>query len=135
MKDEPTKKRNANEPSSRISHPAKFANNQYVSHTCQAVTRVSAYVPPCDIIPAIRGQTPWHPLAQSRATAGNLKQLRVRRGYVRCTSWKTREEKNRSNETNLSLSENPSVLYFCFVPLSSGRVPRDLSSIYFDLIF
>lgn len=72
-----------------VSHPAKF-NSRIINAFRTRATRVHAYVPPCQHYPRHKRKTPWHPLAQSRATAGNLKQLRVRRAYVRCSSCKTR---------------------------------------------
>mgnify|MGYP004578677445 CR=1 FL=1 len=124
-----------NEPSSRISHPAKFANNQYVSHTCQAVTRVHAYVPPCLHYPRHKRQTPWHPLAQSRATAGNLKQLRVRRAYVRCSSWKTREKTFALRTRPISVSVRIHLFYTsAWFHYLRGEFSSRFIVDYFDLI-
>lgn len=97
--------KNVNAASFCVSHPAKF-NSRIINAFRTRATRVHAYVPPCQHYPRHKRKTPWHPLAQSRATAGNLKQLRVRRAYVRCSSCKTRGNVRSFNENSLNLSEN-----------------------------
>lgn len=108
-----------------VSHPAKF-NSRIINAFRTRATRVHAYVPPCQHYPRHKRKTPWHPLAQSRATAGNLKQLRVRCAYVRCSSCKTRGNVRSFNENSLNLSENLYIyiytLYLFLFLLSRKRI-------------